>query len=336
MSRLFAYRRRILRMACAFAAIGSAALLCATAAVREVGVSGRLDLTGYKLTFDDEFNDLSASPDGVATTWETKYFWGGRQLSGASDYYLDESVGGVGQTPYSVANGVLNIHARPTSPELKAAGVTAAFTTGQIDTHNSFSQTYGYFEMRAQVSGTRGTNSAFWLLPRSGAWPPEIDVAEVLGRDPRTDVITNHTAASRTTAYRTTATTGGDLSHGFHTYGLMWTPTTMTFYLDGAVKYTTPTQADEHQPMYILATLGVGGSWAGNPSPANFNAEMKIDYVRAYSNDPYATAVEPQPGWTSEHGAAAATATRADAASRRSQQDMEATGGYDLDPAPSR
>ncbi|HTI85817.1 MAG TPA: glycoside hydrolase family 16 protein [Alphaproteobacteria bacterium] len=287
------------------AAIASLALLCTAAALRHANGRDELDLTGYKLTFDEEFNRFSASPDGVGTTWETKYFWGGRQLSGASDYYLDESVGRVGQSPYSVAQGVLTIRASSTSPELKAAGVPTPFTTGQIDTRNSFSQTYGYFEIRAQVSGTHGTNSAFWLLPHSGAWPPEIDVAEVLGRDPRTDVITNHSSSPKS-AHRTTATAGVDLSQDFHTYGLMWTPTTMTFYLDGIVRYTTPTQADEHQPMYLLATLGVGGSWAGNPPATNFSAEMKIDYIRAYSNDPNATAVAPQAGCASDRGAAAA------------------------------
>jgi beta-glucanase (GH16 family) len=115
----------------------------------------------------------------------------------------------------------------------------------------------------------------------------------------------------------------------------MWMPTTVTFYLDGAVAFTTPTQPDEHQPMYILATLGVGGSWAENPSPANFSADMKIDYIRAYSNDPNATAVEPQPGWVPERGAIAGTA-QTGTAGRRSQHDTGATDGDDVDPASRR
>ncbi|MGE5538662.1 MAG: family 16 glycosylhydrolase [Gemmatimonas sp.] len=242
-----------------------------------------VDLSGFHLTFDDEFNSFSASPDGNGTKWETKYWWGGRSL-GSTDFYLDPSVGGLGETPYKIVNGALDIHAQPTTPELKAAGVTQTFTTGQIDTHNSFSQEYGYFEMRAQISNAYGTNNAFWLMPMSGPWPPEIDVTEVLGRDPKTDFMTNHTDSSHPTSYGGTAT-GVDLSQGYHTYGLMWTPTTLTFYLDGVAEYTTPTQADEHQPMYMLATLGVGGSWPGNPDPTNFSADMKIDYIRAYSSD---------------------------------------------------
>ncbi|HET8636150.1 MAG TPA: glycoside hydrolase family 16 protein, partial [Acidobacteriaceae bacterium] len=250
-----------------------------------------IDLSSFHLTFDDEFNSFSASPNGSGTTWETKYWWGGRDMS--TYYLLDGSVGGLGQTPYSLANGALDIHAQPTTSALQAAGVTDPFTTGQIDTHNSFSQEYGYFEMRAQVSGSYGTNSAFWLMPMSGPWPPEIDTTEVLGRDPKTDYMTNHTDSTNPTSYGGTAT-GVDLSQGYHTYGLLWTPTTMTFYLDGVAEYTTPTQPDEHQPMYILATLGVGGSWSGNPSTSTFSADMKIDYIRVYSQDSAISAVSLQ------------------------------------------
>jgi beta-glucanase (GH16 family) len=250
------------------------------------------DLSTFHLTFDDEFNSLSASPNGDGTQWETHYWWGGRSLDGARDFYLDPSVGGVGQTPYSIADGALGIHAQATSPELRAAGVASDFTTGQIDTHDSFSQQYGYFEMRAQMSDAHGTNNAFWLLPMSvPSPPPEIDVVEVLGRTPGTAFQTNHPDGE---SHGGTAR-GVDLSDGFHTYGLMWTPSTLTFYLDGVERFTTPTAADEHQPMYMLATLGVGGAWPGNPSPAGFGADMTIDYVRAYSSDAAMPAVSLQP-----------------------------------------
>src|SRR5258707_9504386 len=65
--------------------------------------SGRLPmgLTGYKLTFDDEFDSSLAAggpavlPDGFNATWETKYFWGDRSLpqNGETQFYSDSSVG---------------------------------------------------------------------------------------------------------------------------------------------------------------------------------------------------------------------------------------------------
>ncbi|MGE5538663.1 MAG: family 16 glycosylhydrolase [Gemmatimonas sp.] len=284
MPRWFPTARRRHAVASLIAVAAVLPVLCSAPTPGQPQACSILDLGGYALTFDDEFDVFSASPDGKGTTWETKYWWGARSLGGR-DYYLDASVGGVGQTPYAISDGALVISARPTTPELKAAGVDATFTTGQIDTHNSFSQTYGYFETRAQVSGVYGTNSAFWLMPMSGPWPPEIDVIEVLGRDPATGFMTNHTDAQKPASYGGRVK-GRHLSRGFHRYGVMWTPTTLTFYLDGVAVFTTPTRPDQHQPMYMLVTLGVGGSWAGNPDPAGFSADMKVDYVRAYSKDP--------------------------------------------------
>ena len=39
-----------------------------------------------------------------------------------------------------------------------------------------FSQQYGYFEVRAQLTDTSGFNSDFWMMPNSGPSPPEFDV----------------------------------------------------------------------------------------------------------------------------------------------------------------
>ena len=223
----------------------------------------------------------SASPPGGNTTWETAYFYGARSFPGDQTTLIDGSVGGLGETPFSLSNGVLNIHAQETTPLLKAAGVTTPYTGGQIDTHNTFSQQYGYFEMRAQLSGTPGTHTAFWMMPMAGAWPPEIDIQETLGSYPTYLMQTNHYNASNPSEQHQ-YTTVADTSKGFHTYGLKWTPTTLTFYFDDQETFTTPTQADEHQPMYMLVSE-YAGLWAGTPAPG-FGADYKIDWVRAYSS----------------------------------------------------
>src|SRR5260370_27642012 len=59
--------------------------------------------------------------------------------------------------------------------------------------------------------------------------------------------------------------------------------------------FRTQTPADYNQPMYMLMNLAVGGSWPGSPN-ASTNwalANMKIDYVRAYSLTPTATSGAP-------------------------------------------
>jgi hypothetical protein len=155
------------------------------------------------LLFDDEFNALSlrtnANPGG---TWDTTFAYVPANANGASlvgngeqEWYINANYGPTaGVTPWTVANGVLTITAAPvdpaikpllgyTDPSLPALG-SYNYTSGVITSAHSFSHEYGYFEMRAELPAGQGLWPAFWLLPTSGAWPPEIDVMEVLGNDP--------------------------------------------------------------------------------------------------------------------------------------------------------
>jgi serralysin len=50
-------------------------------------------------------------------------------------------------------------------------------------------------------------------------------------------------------------------SNGFHTYGMLWTATTMTFYFDGSITFECPTPPMMHQPYYLLFDLGLGAGW---------------------------------------------------------------------------
>lgn len=187
--------------------------------------------------------------------------------------------------PFSISNGILTIHAAPAADIIKPTIGGQDYTSGVLSTYHEFSQTYGYFEMRAQLPAGNGLWPAFWLLPADGTWPPEIDVMEQLGRDPTTIYTSIHTSASG--ASQTGAESVGNTSLSFHTYGVDWEPDTITWYFDGQKIYQTATPADADAPMYMIANLAVGGHWPGNPdSSTPFPADMKIDYLRAYAAAP--------------------------------------------------
>ena len=86
--------------------------------------------------------------------------------------------------PYAISNGVLSVGLLPTPASVLPSVNNQPFLSRQIETQKSFSQLYGYFEISAKIPGTPGLNSAFWLLPENGAWPPELDVFEILGKEP--------------------------------------------------------------------------------------------------------------------------------------------------------
>jgi hypothetical protein len=242
-------------------------------------------VSGMVLTFDDEFNSLSASSSGQGATWETKFYYDSIMHSNWDNFDLDPAVCGLGLTPYEISDGVLHIHEQTTDPRLTACGVTEPYTSGNLYSYYSFSQEYGYFETRAKASNAYGSIFAFWMIPKDGSWPPEIDMPEILGREPTVDHVSNHTGANNDTI-SFPVTPGPDLSADFHTYGVLWNDESITYFFDGTPVAKTSTGPDEHKPFYLIIGLGVGAcgdGWADCPKdPGNFSADAYVDYVRVW------------------------------------------------------
>lgn len=214
-------------------------------------------------------------------TWATRYYWenGLRSLNNGELHWLSDETAGV--NPFSITNGVLNITATPSPGPALSGGYP--YISGLISTEGTFAQTYGYFEVRAQLPAGKGLWPSFWLLPQDHTWPPELDMFEVLGNDPTTLYNFLHTGESGQDAFLGGPTKVANLSAGFHTFGLSWAPDVIQWFVDGQLVRTQPTPADMHKPMYLLAALGVGGEWPGAPDATTpFPATMSIDYVRAY------------------------------------------------------
>lgn len=235
-------------------------------------------------TFDDEFNSISFW-NGSSGIWEAAYPWSGVRggssgTTGELQWYINPSYGPTSSVnPYTVSNGILTIEGKPATPEIQAI-TRHAYTSGMITTYHSFAQTYGYFEMRAQLPAGQGIWPAFWLLPTDQSWPPEIDIMEMLGHLPTTLQMFIH--------YDGNLVAGGvvdapGMTTGFHKYGVDWENDYITWYFDGIAVARQATPPDMNKPMYILADLAIGGDWPGGPDGTTpFPARMQIDYIRAY------------------------------------------------------
>ena len=247
-------------------------------------MSDSVNLSGYHLTFDAE---MTSSAD--ANQFINTYANGDRTIysNGEAEEYLNDNPSSP-NNPYSFANGALTITASP------SATGPLPYTSGILDTVDTFSQNQGYFEIRAQLTDAAGFWPAFWLLAPD--YSAEVDILE----QPNKYGDTNYFNSIKTSTLNigVLPNTGVDLGAGYHTYGFMWTGNSVQFTFDGQyIGYPVETPpALASVKLYVLANLGVGGpySWPGSPT-AGASAQYSIDYIRVLSNDPTVPGVAQEP-----------------------------------------
>ena len=231
-----------------------------------------------QLVFFDEFDGNSLD----LGKWDTIPRWGRTDPNGDGlYYYADDAI--------EVSGGVLRINA-----EKRRMG-GEEYTSGLIETDSMFSQLFGYFEIRAKLPKGQGFWPAFWML-QEGIFPPEIDVFEALGDEPNNVYLTHHWAdeSGKHQSY-TAVYTGPDFTAGFHTYAIKWTENEIIWYVDGVERQRTRDGVPQ-EPMYLIASLAIGGVWPGEPDQTTrFPNTLEIDYVRVYSTNSSEPA-PPDPG----------------------------------------
>ncbi|ARR52414.1 glycoside hydrolase [Rhizorhabdus wittichii DC-6] len=249
-----------------------------------------LDRSGLTPSFADEFDRFDLWSSGGGGTWKTWYGGGAyksgldnRTLrgNGEEEIYVDPQLKGTGATelglnPFRIADGVLTITASDMPADAKGALWNYDYMSGAITTRDVWSQTYGYFEARLELPDEKGAWPAFWLMPTDGSWPPEIDIMEAYGTEQTVQTLHTKETGAHTQSYTKTFVDGA--TSGMHSYGLLWTEDSLTWYIDGTAVKTAPTPDDMHKPFYMILNLAVTSGTTGS-----LLADYKIDYVRAYA-----------------------------------------------------
>ena len=228
------------------------------------------------LVFDDEFSGTSVD----------RSKWNVRNNSWASN---EESIDTSRSSNVFEGDGMLTIRAQ--REQYTAYGTTRSYTSGYLDTIGLASQQYGHWEMRAKLPTAKGMWPAFWL--RSDHSPGEIDILEAIGGLSQMTVQTVFPNTNDGSVKRSHEFDVPDTIGAWHVYGFTWTPTSMSWEIDGATVFKL-TSGDAswvatgfNDTMNIRLNLQVGGSM-----PKYFNKEVdsstalpadyQIDYVRVY------------------------------------------------------
>src|SRR4029079_11870582 len=120
-----------------------------------------LDTSAMHLTFADGFNSLSLW-NGTGGAWDSNYWWGaanGSTLSGNKEqqWYIDTDYGPTKSVnPFGISDAVLTITAARAPVDIQPYINNYKYTSGLLTTFKSFAQTYGYFEVRADMPESKG------------------------------------------------------------------------------------------------------------------------------------------------------------------------------------
>ena len=206
----------------------------------------------------------------------------------------------------SAENGVLHLRTRRTW--FWGSGSSDNWPINTITTMGSgLTFTQGYFEARMKWTGARGAWPGFWLFSyrhsTNDFWPSispycatnglpnalcdsaELDVFEGQGAEPNVFYGTIHRNSSGDYGVADDQNSNNyqdqpsDISSDWHTYGMLWTSSQITWYLDGHALMSAPTYDSTNQPMYLLLQMWTGG-WTGDPNSTTPDLlETQVDYV---------------------------------------------------------
>ena len=188
-----------------------------------------------------------------------------------------------------VAGGVLRLTAdqRPVGDR--------TMSSAHVSTKERHELKYGRWEIRAKLPSSQGMWPAIWLLPADGSWPPEIDIIELVGKEPDRVHHSFHWGPLRDGLLpwdlgqtSTDHTKKRDYANTWHDFTLEWTPKEIVWSVDGKVAHRfgrAPEQREKipNTPMYLIMNLAVGGFWPGPPGEDTiWPSTMEIDRVRVY------------------------------------------------------
>jgi len=174
-------------------------------------------------------------------------------------------------THLTVSGGLLNINT------FQDPAYGGGWVTGGTCPCGIPGQTYGAYFVRSRMTGPGPTNVAL-LWPDANVWPPEIDFNETYGSTTATSATVHWGAGNSQYPVRLSAI---DMTR-WHTWGVIWTPTSITYTVDGQVWATVSNSSAQipNIPMHLSlqSQTWCASGWACPTAPAS----MQVNWIAEY------------------------------------------------------
>jgi len=241
------------------------------------GVCSQLD-PHWQLNWSDEFTESSIS--GTWLVWNQPGL-GGLEFDTPNNVYI--------------ANGSLVIETKQET--YNNSGTIFNYTSGHLNTSPGFKQTYGRWEVRAQLPTGAGILAQYRVANTTPCWPVNTDFAMLqnVGLDDTTIygglAYGNYCGTADISLQQSFTDIGVNLAQGYHVYAFEWNSSVLVWKIDEMIYQTVANgdqgyhiDATEH---YFIAETDVGGGWAGAPNAnTTFPQYHYIHYVRVYEWNP--------------------------------------------------
>lgn len=211
-------------------------------------------LAGYHQTYVTTFTGTSLPPD-----WQL--------YEGVPQ---GDSSGQFDRAHVTVSGGLLRINT------YQDPNFNNEWVTGGTSLTGIAGQTYGAYFVRARLTGP-GPTGVELLWPDAPVWPPEIDFNETYGSTTATSATVHYTSANS----QIPKSLNIDMTQ-WHTFGVIWTASSITYTVDGNVWGTVTQQnAIPNIPMHISlqSQTWCSAGWACPTAPQS----MLVDWVAEYT-----------------------------------------------------
>ncbi|WP_162618619.1 family 16 glycosylhydrolase [Pedobacter yulinensis] len=238
----------------------------------------RIAAADWRLVFSDEFRSAGKFNAGSWTYCERGSAAWTRYLTSSPDYVYQAG----GNLVLRMDNAII-------------AGDAVPYHSGGIMTSSKFSIRYGKIEVRARFSKGKGSWPAIWMMPELptayGGWPNsgEIDIMEHVNNENVVHQTIHNSAVTNEKGASTATHQASYHADDYNTYGIVWNPGSIEFYVNGEHQYTykKETAAGSKQwpfdrPFYIILNQAGAVGWPGPANNADLPFEMKVDWVRVY------------------------------------------------------
>jgi hypothetical protein len=237
----------------------------------------------WSKTFYDDFDE----PELNKEKWLTQYYLGKMMLNEGYSQATDKHLFTNGDN-LKIEDSILTILTQKEKTEGKFWHPKFGFypkkfdyTSGMINSAESFRQKYGIFRAKVKVGATYPMKHAFWMV--TSRISPEIDIFSFENKSSRKVQLTNYWGqfnSEEKIGVKKKKLTGPDFSNDYYIFSLEWKPGKLIWKINGiTVKKEAHGVPDE--PLFMIMNSGVQDDGEDH----DFPGQLQIDWVEAYQEN---------------------------------------------------